>query len=483
MIQKVKEYIEKYNLINIGDHIVIGVSGGPDSMCLLSVLDVIYGDAIHLHVVHINHGIRESADQEATFVKQTCEKMGIPVKIVKVDALGYAKEYGLSTEEAGRILRYQIFESEYKSIDVNGAGKSIAVAHNMNDNAETMLLNMFRGSSLGGLVGIRAKREHIIRPLLAVARDEIEKYLEDRDIGYCIDESNHTDDYARNRVRHHILPVATEAINRGAVRNMMELSSKVDAAKDYIDSQVDAFMESVCEISEEADILERSMDAKESHKKILIKSGLFEKLHPYIKTSLLYKSFGMVSGRLKDVESKHIDMISTVFDMDISKRVDLPYGIQALRVSDGVLLRRSVSFESENSVCEPVAFESSDFGNIEFNGYKFSYRTFDVEDSDQLVIAQDEYKKWFDYNKIDGTLLVRTRNDGDYLTINEKGNTQKLKNYFINAKVSQEERDKIPLIADGNHILWVIGGRISSHYKIDKSTKKIIEIVLEKGRV
>lgn len=465
MRDKVKEYIDENNLIKQGDEVVLGVSGGPDSMCLLYILHEIFGDSITLHVIHVNHGIRETAGLEADFVKGVCEKLGVDVKIFNVDVIGYAKEYGVSTEEAGRILRYKIFEEAYSEIDKDDSGKSIAVAHNMNDNAETMLLNMFRGASLGGLIGIRAKRGHIIRPLLQTSRKDIEEYLEQGGIGFCIDESNHTDDYARNRVRHHILPLATETINSGAIKNMMELSSKVEAAKDYIDSQVDEAFDKCCFFD---------MNEQAVH---IDKEG-FLRLHPYIQSSLLYKAFECVSKRLKDVESKHMDIIASVFDMDVGKRVDLPYSVQAVRDTKGIYINKFS--ECTSKVIEDRLFdlENCEKKTIELDDAVISYRIFDAGSCGEHMssIPTVEYTKWFDADKIGGELLLRNRRDGDYIIINDDGNTQKLKSYFINAKIDKDKRDEYLLVADGNHILWIIDGRISSHYKINHDTKKILEI-------
>lgn len=468
MKDKVREFISRNNLIKKGDHVIIGVSGGPDSMCLLSVLREIFGESITMHVIHVNHGIRETADMEADFVINICGQLGIEAKVFKVDVLGYAKEYGMSTEEAGRIIRYKLFEDVFNKIEASEADKRIAVAHNMNDNAETMLLNMFRGSSLGGLVGIKASRGHIVRPLLHTSRAEIEEYLDKRGIGYCIDESNHTDDYARNRVRHHILPIASETINSGAIKNMMELSAKVEAAKDYIDSQVlDAF----------DDCCKYDLDDRLVH----IDKDKFEGLHPYIKSSLLYKAFEKVALRLKDVESKHVDIMASVFDMDIGKKVDLPYGVQAVRDADGISL--SVYKENDSKSIEEYVFDltSKEDGCIDLDDASISYKileasTLGIEDSIEGSIPVAQYTKWFDADKIEGELLLRNRHDGDYLIINDEGNTQKLKNYFINAKIDKDKRDKYLLVADGSHIVWIIDGRISSHYKVDKDTRRILEI-------
>ena len=177
---KIKEYIECNNMLAGKERIVVGVSGGADSMCLLSVLLELCKGKQEISVIHVHHGLRENADAEAEYVRKYCDTINVPCRVVNVDVKGKAASEGLSTEEAARILRYEAFAKETGGDDA----AVIAVAHNMDDQAETMLHNLFRGSSLNGLCGIKPVRDNIIRPLLCVSRKEIEAYLSERDIKY-----------------------------------------------------------------------------------------------------------------------------------------------------------------------------------------------------------------------------------------------------------------------------------------------------------
>ena len=210
MIEKVRKYIKQYDMLMPGDTVVAGVSGGADSLCLLFMLKEFAKEMpLQLAVVHVNHGIREEATEDAAYVKQICEELDVPFFLKEADVEGIAKSQGISTEEAGRNVRYEAF-SEVLGEHFT-AGK-IAVAHNANDRAETMLFHLFRGTGLTGLSGIKPVRGQIIRPLLCLSREEIEQYLVKKEIAFCIDRTNNEDTYTRNKIRHHILPFAEENI-------------------------------------------------------------------------------------------------------------------------------------------------------------------------------------------------------------------------------------------------------------------------------
>ena len=228
MIRKIKAYMEQYNMLAKGDRIVIGVSGGADSICLLHVLKQLRVDTeLFLMVVHINHGIRgEEADRDERFVKDFCRTEGVEYRSLTADVTGIAKVEGLSEEEAGRKVRYEAFFEVCEELRCN----KIAIAHNRNDIAETVLFNLFRGSGIRGLSGIEpyrviplsSREVALIRPLLGVERAEIEEYLHQEGIPYMIDSTNLGEDYSRNKIRNRILTYATQEINQQCVNNIVE---------------------------------------------------------------------------------------------------------------------------------------------------------------------------------------------------------------------------------------------------------------------
>ncbi len=228
-------YSRTHQLFAPGDGVVLGVSGGADSVCLLFAL---YGLAreleIGLYVVHVNHGIRGDAARDAAYVETLCRKLEVPFTLVEEDVGAVARRQGCSTEEAGRQVRYEAF---YREMERRGAQK-IAVAHNAGDRAETMLLNLFRGSGLTGLGSIRPVRERIVRPLLGLERWEIEAYLERRDISWRQDSTNDTDEYTRNRIRRHILPYAEREICSGAAAHLCKAADIFMEIEDYMEEQI-----------------------------------------------------------------------------------------------------------------------------------------------------------------------------------------------------------------------------------------------------
>ena len=239
MIAKVLEYVKKYRMIEEGDTIAAGVSGGADSVCLLFVmLHLQKIIPFRLAVVHVNHGIRQEAGRDADYVRGLCEDKGLPFYLTEADVPGYAASCGMSSEEAGREIRYRALR---EALEREGAGVRgrIAVAHNGNDRAETMLFHLFRGTGLTGMSGIRPVSGNIIRPLLCVEREEIEKWLGERDIDYCRDCTNDQDLYTRNRIRHHILPFARNQVCQGAVANMNRAADDLLAAEGFVTGRVE----------------------------------------------------------------------------------------------------------------------------------------------------------------------------------------------------------------------------------------------------
>lgn len=213
--------IKKYNLINNGDKIVVAVSGGPDSMCLLNVLKNIREKFnLELFVAHINHMIREEADSETEYVKQYCEKNNIKCFVKMANVLEMAKQQKLGTEEMGRIVRYYFFNYVANKVSAD----KIAIAHNENDNAETVLMNLMRGASLEGLKGIEPIRGKFIRPLIECSRDEIEAYCEENKLDPKFDKTNNDNIYTRNKIRNLLIPYIKKEFNPNIVESLNRLA-------------------------------------------------------------------------------------------------------------------------------------------------------------------------------------------------------------------------------------------------------------------
>jgi len=446
MRTKVYQYIKKHNMLHKGDTVVVGVSGGADSVCLLFLLCELAASEndFDIEVVHVNHMIRETAEADGEFVKNLCEELEkrflirIPFHLAKADVHKLAAEAGMSVEEAGRMVRYDAMEKILG--DKQGV---IAVAHHANDRAETILFNMFRGSGLKGLTGISPVNGKIIRPLLDLTRVQIEEFLNNEGLSYVTDETNLTDEYTRNKIRHNIIDYAEKNITSGSTKNMCKAADSLLSALDYINEGViKAALR--CTLAKENQFIEINTDE-------------LMKEHEYIIESLLYDALSYVAGRKKDITKEHVRLLRRLLDTTGSTFADLPYGVKAKKEYS----RLKIYIPMDIGKIRPIEYE------VEMQVLE----KFNIE-----AIPTVNYTKWFDYDKISTVAVVRTRQEGDYLLINSELRKKSLKDYLINEKIPKDERDTIPLLADGNHIMWVIGKRISEYYKVTENTKRVLEV-------
>lgn len=462
MKTEVFEYIKKHEMLRQGDRVIIGVSGGPDSVCLLFLLhEIALGSKLELEVVHVNHMLRQEADEEEEFVRALCENLGIKFHCAKADVKKYAEETGLSTEEAGRIIRYDAFNKI-----LGDKGGKIAVAHNMNDLAETVLFNLFRGAGLRGLGGIEPVKGNVIRPLLCAKRSDIIDYLTKNHIRYVTDQSNLGDDYTRNRIRHHILEYAEENIVNGSVANIAGAAERISEAEVYIRSQT-VKTAAQCAVEEGDDIL---IDCER-----LIKED------PFIAKCVIYEMIGMHAGSKKDITSGHVNNVYELLFKEGSKETDLPYGIKAKKVYNRLFFESTgIQKEDETDIGNGDAGSKEGEDRLKLSGYKEVARRI-LDEFDAENIPRNNYTKWFDYDKITNACVWRCRREGDYLTVNSDMGRKSLQDYMVNEKVPKYERDNIPVLADGSHIMWVLGHRISEYYKVTKDTKRVLEIKVKKN--
>lgn len=446
MIHKVFDFIKQNRILEDGDSVLLGVSGGADSVCMLYVLDALKDKmSLKLSVVHINHMIRgEAALRDADYVKEICDGLGISFQQIDIDVPTMAKNSGMSEEEAGRQARYETFERIAEECNIN----KIAVAHNLNDDSETILFHLFRGTGIKGLTGIPVKRDKIIRPLLCCTRAEIEGYLKEKNIRYCTDATNVQTDYTRNKIRLEVLPYIKENINQKAEYNIVNAAENLEEVLDYMDGEVE-----------------------KAYKKYVNGNILSDEsfsLHPAIFHMLVRKMIEQQAGKLKDITKTHIQAVEKLKDMEVSKKINLPYQLIAERTYQGIVIKTNLEEKVEQ--IRETLFTNGKICNNNIVEISQERKTFDIENIPELV-----YTKWFDCDKIN-ELTLRNRQKGDYIIIDDSGRRKKLKDYFIDEKVPREERDKILLIADGSSIVWIIGYRISAHYKVTNSTTNIIKI-------
>ena len=454
MYKKILDFIRRNRLFATGDRVIVALSGGADSVCLLVVLNELKHElGITLKAVHVHHGLRgEEADRDSLYAQELSQSLGLPFSCVRVDAALYARKNGMSVEEAGRHLRYEIFERERLSFQ----GTKIAVAHHGDDQAETILYNLFRGTGLKGLGGMRPQRGNIVRPLLAVSREEILAYLEEKRISYCEDSTNASTDYIRNRIRVLLLPAIKEQINQKAGENILhagEMAAKADA---YLEKQAEAVLRSGQTLKKDED--GRCLACGLEIKVLLSQEDI-------IKSYVIRRMINCVSASMKDISMVHVEQAAALLSGSGGRQTDLPYGLLAVRTGDKLWIKRknpAVHVENPGILALP----------------KMDFQIFPYKKGQE--IPQNGYTKWFDYDKIKCTLSVRYRKTGDYMTLSG-GGRKTVKSFMIDEKIPREDRGRIPLVADGSHVLWVIGYRISEYYKITDDTNTVIQIQLNGG--
>lgn len=481
MIPGVEAFLEQYHMIEQSDVVVAGVSGGADSVCLLlHLLELKEKLSFTLAAVHVQHGIRgEESLQDAAFVEELCRRYQVQLFRYDYDVPEYAKQHGYSEEEAGRNLRYESF---HKALEELGAPEGkIAVAHNRNDLAETMLWNMIRGSGMRGMAGIPPVRDGVIRPLLHTARVEIENYLKEKGESYCIDATNASLDYTRNRIRNQVLPVLEE-LNAGVYAHMEQLGDDIRKTQEYLSAVIE---------EKRAQYVERDFRKTQA---FLISEELLKEPE-ILYTSIIKECICETAASSKDITRTHVELVQKLFSMQTGRSVNLPYQVVAERTYGGVRLQKCEK-QPEHKITEPVGMLSSQSSSqpvgrqsgqpagccgISIEEHPdFACRIYKREELPE-GISKKKYTKWLDYDRIEKNPCVRTRKEGDFLIINSRGDRKKLRRCMIDEKIPSEERDKIPVIACGDEILWIIGSRISERYKITPKTRKVLVLKYQGG--
>ena len=456
MFEKVKIYIKKWNMLQNEDCVIVGVSGGADSICLLWVLSKLQTEiGFRIIAVHVNHGLRgQEADADEVYVKKFCKQLGIICESYYADVELLSKKWKQSTEEAGRDVRRTFFEQTVQKYN----GTKIALAHHQNDSAETFLINLARGTGLRGLGGIAPVNGKVIRPLLCVKREEIEEFLKKEGISYCVDYTNKSDKYTRNRIRNHALPYLQGEVNPKVIEHMNETMEQIRQVQVFLDEQVQVYWEKgVTEVERGYVVLEEA----------------YHQTPEPIRPLLIKKVLTQVSGKEKDLEVVHVKQLQELFYKQVGRRVNLPYQMEGKRVYQGIAI-----CGKEEEVTESIP-------EIVFDVHGED-ATFQI--GNQIVQCkvtgdnmEKNYTKRFNCDIIKDNICIRTRRQGDYITIHPDGRTQKLKSFFINEKIPQEKRDQILLVVEGRHVLWVVGYRTNPVYEVKMNTKRILEIQIDEG--
>ena len=385
----IKKTLREYNLLNNGDSVLVGLSGGADSVCLTHALWSLKDEFdIKLYTAHINHGIRgEEAKRDEVFAENFSKKLGIECFVLNADIPQIAKDTNVSEETAGRNVRYNFFNKLCEKYDIN----KVATAHNRNDNAETLLMNFMRGSTTNGLCGIPYVRGNIIRPILNVSRDEIEKYCSDNGLEYMTDSTNLTEDYTRNKIRHTLLPYIQKEFNASFIKTVTENACLIKDDSDYLDGIAEDFYK---------------------------------------------KHIRNCAVNIEDLNNTDIAIKKTCF------KINLPYGIVAKNEYGKIILEHKKEetqpFEVSINIGETVFISELD--------KKISVSETDMRNKDGAIyLSCDKTDK----------IIVRNRRNGDKFQPMGMNGTKKLKEYFIDKKIPKDKRNSVPIIEINGEIAAV----------------------------
>lgn len=452
MYNKVIETIKKFNMLNNGENVVVGLSGGADSCALTHILARLSEKMdLHITAVHINHGIRgEEAERDERSAEEFCRRLNIEFIAYHCDIPSEAAKRGIGEEEAGRLVRYEKF---YETAGKKNGAKT-AVAHNMNDKAETLIMNLCRGAGMKGLAGIKPVSGSIIRPLIFCTRDEIEKYCDDNNIEYCTDSTNLQNEYTRNKIRNILLPWLSENINPAAGMNMANASELLREEEEYLESK-----------------------AQEQYKKLLKDSGDgFVSLnvdglaseHSVIRRRVLRIALRSLRPDMRDFGRKHTESAEDILMGDTGRRISLPGGIT---VSKGYgLINILYDREKQGAFCYDI-----EPGKKYFIKETESYVLLSLNEEKNIKNAVNICTKKIDYDKIKDKIQLRTRQTGDFISI--KNGRKKIKDIFIDDKIPSDKRDSYPLLVCGKSVI-IVGDRLGTDYYVGQDTKNILYIYI-----
>lgn len=443
-MERVKDFIIENELIKPGEVIGVGVSGGSDSMALFYKLQSLQEELdFEVVAIHVNHGIREESTDEAGFVMKKCKELGVRSYKFKIDAPKLAKEKKESIETSARDGRYEIFKSLIK----RGVVDKIALAHHESDQAETILMHIFRGAGIAGARGMSAVRDKIfIRPILEVSKKEINDYITNNNIDFVEDSSNKDNSYNRNFVRNVLLPQICKRWP-GAEKAIVSFGKTVGEDDDFINQSVFDYA-----------VLYDEGIARIPRSYFIYQSPIVNRL--LIK---VLKNIGVT----KDFEKKHIELIKDLaMNAENGSKIKLPFDVFAIKEYEYITLLNKHKEEVDFS-CE---FK---FGEIDVPNYgKIVIKRAKVVDLNKKCI-------YLDYKKIPKEAVWRFRKDGDVFT-KFGGGTKKLKSYLIDKKIPQRERKFLPVLADENNILAIAGLEISESVRIDENTKSVVSVSVKK---
>ena len=451
MLDKVEKTIERFGLISKGEKVLVGVSGGADSVALLHTLLALSSRmGFYVCAAHLNHGIRgEEAESDALFVKDLCELYGVELYQELIDVPLLAREHRETLEQAGRVARYDFLSRAKKRF---GADK-IAVAHHMDDQAESILLHLTRGSGLLGLTGMQPQRGDLIRPLLFLRRREIEAYLENEGIAFCTDATNLERSGTRNKLRLDAIPYIEKNINPSIVETLCSMGELLWRDESYLAAQSQAALTAA---------KSGTGYLREELKKLPL---------PILTRAIRIALFN--AGAKADIERVHVEKVIELLSARTGARVSLPY-VNAWTSYELVCFGASEGIAWFELDLREDGVTTTPLG--EFEAHVIDAGSEPLDFSDRSI-------GYMDMDKLFGNaLIIRLRRDGDrFFPVGAPGR-RKLKQFFIDRKVSRDER-LVPLICNGGDVFFVPGHCVSDDVKVDGQTRRILKVVYRDAKI
>jgi tRNA(Ile)-lysidine synthase len=449
-LEKVKATIGKYSMLSAGETVLVGLSGGQDSVCLLSVLNALKEELnLKLHAVYVDHGLRpDETPDEIEFCRKLCQEMSVPFTTRTINVKIYAKEQGMNMQEAARDLRYRVFDEAFHEIKAD----RIALGHTADDQMETFFMRFFRGSGPAGLSGIPPVRAKIIRPLIEVERREIEEFLKMQEVHYVVDSSNLKEDYFRNRLRLSLI----QQFKKINPRMAQAVSRTMDILREeerYFDIAVTKALMKL--ISRKTDLrIELFLVPMESMDKVILRR-------------VLRRAIDETKG-LRGMGFVHIENImGMIKEGKPGDRLSLPKGLRVIKNYATLVITSEIPQRigrvALNAPGEAVMSDIKAVVNASLEEHVGGY-------GDGKTVAV------FDADKTGTALLVRPREKGDCFYPAGFGKRKKLQDFFVDQKVPRDERDAIPLILSGNDIVWIAGFRGDERFKVTEGTKRFLKL-------
>ncbi|MBI5894004.1 MAG: tRNA lysidine(34) synthetase TilS [Deltaproteobacteria bacterium] len=459
MLNRVKKTIDKFKMLEKGDKILAAVSGGIDSVVLLHVLMKLQDKYnLDLSVIHLNHSMRgKESKRDFVFVKTLAKNMGLKFIGKTIDVPKMIKKEKGSKQDIARKVRYKFFEDAAKKY---GADK-IATAHTLDDNAETVLMRIIKGTSLKGLKGIPFVRDKFIRPLLEIERLDIEKYAKENSIKYIEDSSNKKTKYFRNKVRLKLLPIL-QTYNPNIKKELARLAMSVKRDEDYLEQEADkAYKKALLEASE---------------KRILFNLDRIRKLPDALNTRIFLSAIECLKGESGGIYSYHLEDILELIDSNAPQSsINLPKNIVVQKEYDRLIFAKDTQ-KAEDRKQKAVYERLLNIpGNTNIKEIGIKFRT-SIVSPKAFKPSANENTAYFDYDRLSLPLVVRNFSTGDRFKPFGMNGSKKIKDLFIEKKMPLHLRKKTPIIVSGKEIIWVAGVRRGDAAKVEKNTRKILMI-------